>query len=68
MRTTRRAAVTAPTLTEADTVATAAFALGRDGVDWAAARDGCEVFAVTADRRVLRTAGFPVAESGQAAA
>lgn len=60
--------VTAPTLTEADTVATAAFALGRDGVDWAAARDGCEVFAVTADRRVLRTAGFPVAESGQAAA
>ncbi|MEV5902642.1 FAD:protein FMN transferase, partial [Streptomyces sp. NPDC052127] len=38
--------VVAPTLTEADTVATAAFALGADGVEWAAARDGCEVYAV----------------------
>jgi thiamine biosynthesis lipoprotein len=50
--------VVAPTLTEADTVATAAFALGREGIDWAAARPGCEVFAVTADRRVVRTSGF----------
>ncbi|MGA5203925.1 FAD:protein FMN transferase [Streptomyces variegatus] len=53
--------VVAPTLTEADTVATAAFALGVDGVAWAAARDDCEVFAVDAGRRVLRSAGFPVA-------
>ncbi|MDG9694254.1 FAD:protein FMN transferase [Streptomyces sp. DH17] len=53
--------VVAPTLTEADTVATAAFAMGADGVEWAAARDGCEVFAVDAGRRVLRTAGLPVA-------
>ncbi|GAA2307509.1 FAD:protein FMN transferase [Streptomyces hawaiiensis] len=53
--------VVAPTLTEADTVATAAFALGGEGVGWAAARDNCEVFAVDADRRVLRSAGFPAA-------
>ncbi|MEU9353079.1 FAD:protein FMN transferase [Streptomyces griseoloalbus] len=53
--------VVAPTLTEADTVATAAFALGREGIDWAAARPGCEVFAVDADRRVVRTSGFPTA-------
>jgi thiamine biosynthesis lipoprotein len=54
--------VVAPTLTEADTVATAAFALGAEGVAWAAAREHCEVFAVDAGRRVLRSAGFPVAE------
>lgn len=53
--------VVAPTLTEADSVATAAFALGAEGVEWAAARDHCEVFAVDAQRRVLRSAGFPVA-------
>ncbi|WP_405968770.1 FAD:protein FMN transferase [Streptomyces sp. NBC_00015] len=58
--------VVAPTLTEADTVATAAFALGADGVEWAAARDGCEVYAVLPGGRVLRTAGFPTA--GAAAA
>jgi thiamine biosynthesis lipoprotein len=60
--------VVAPTLTEADAVATAAFAMGADGVDWAASLDGCEVFAVTADRRVLRTPGFPTARAGAAAA
>ncbi|MER7052776.1 FAD:protein FMN transferase [Streptomyces sp. NPDC000351] len=53
--------VVAPTLTEADTVATAAFAMGAEGVAWAAAREGCEVFAVDAERRVRRTAGLPVA-------
>ncbi|MFJ9009302.1 FAD:protein FMN transferase [Streptomyces canus] len=53
--------VVAPTLTEADSVATAAFAMGPDGVDWAASLDGCEVFAVDAERRVLRTPGFPAA-------
>ncbi|MFF4349493.1 FAD:protein FMN transferase [Streptomyces sp. NPDC001530] len=53
--------VVAPSLTEADATATAAFALGAEGVEWAAAREGCEVFAVDAERRVLRTAGFPVA-------
>ncbi|CAL9404160.1 FAD:protein FMN transferase [Streptomyces sp. enrichment culture] len=60
--------VTARTLTEADAVATAAFALGADGVPWAAALPGCELFAVTADRRVLRTPGFPADGSGQVAA
>lgn len=53
--------VVAPTLTEADAVATAAFAMGAEGVEWAAAREGCEVFAVDAARRVFRTPGLPVA-------
>ncbi|GGU47583.1 FAD:protein FMN transferase [Streptomyces daghestanicus] len=53
--------VVAPTLTEADAAATAAFALGREGVAWAAARPDCEVFAVDADRKVLRSPGLPVA-------
>ncbi|CAL9605822.1 hypothetical protein SUDANB108_05549 [Streptomyces sp. enrichment culture] len=53
--------VVAPTLTEADAVATAAFALGPEGVAWAASRQACEVFAVDADRRVLRSEGFPAA-------
>ncbi|MDR6980029.1 thiamine biosynthesis lipoprotein [Streptomyces sp. 3330] len=58
--------VVAPTLTEADTVATAAYAMGAEGVEWAAAREGCEVYAVLPGGRVLRTAGFPAA--GAAAA
>lgn len=53
--------VVAPTLTEADATATAAFALGAEGVEWAASREGCEVFAVDAERRVRRTAGLPTA-------
>ncbi len=58
--------VPAPPLTEADATATAtaAFALGEDGVAWAAARTGCEVFAVDAGRRVVRTDGMPMAEAG----
>lgn len=52
--------VLAPTLTEADATATAAFALGAGGPAWAAARPGCEVFAVDAARGVLRTPGLPV--------
>lgn len=51
--------VVAPSLTEADATATAAFALGREGVAWAAARPGCEVFAVDAEHRVQRTAASP---------
>lgn len=54
--------VVAPTLTEADAVATAAFALGGEGVEWAAALPGCEVFAVDAGGGVLRTDGFPLHE------
>ncbi|WP_149823883.1 FAD:protein FMN transferase [Streptomyces tailanensis] len=53
--------VVAPTLTEADATATAAFAMGAEGIEWAAAREGCEVFAVDADQRVFRTPGLPVA-------
>jgi thiamine biosynthesis lipoprotein len=53
--------VVAASLTEADATATAAFAMGPEGVDWAAARPGCEVFAVDAGRGVRRTAGFPAA-------
>ncbi|MFD9860110.1 FAD:protein FMN transferase [Streptomyces alboflavus] len=53
--------VAAASLTEADATATAAFAMGTEGVEWAASREGCEVFAVDEGQRVLRTAGFPVA-------
>ncbi|MFD4511662.1 FAD:protein FMN transferase [Streptomyces sp. NPDC058457] len=60
--------VVASSLTEADSVATAAFAMGAEGVGWAAARPGCEVFAVDAGRQVLRTAGLPVAREPSAAA
>ncbi|MGN9757787.1 FAD:protein FMN transferase [Streptomyces sp. SD31] len=60
--------VAASSLTVADTVATAAFAMGADGVEWAASREGCEVFAVDAERRVFRTEGFPVARAEARAA
>lgn len=53
--------VVAPSLTEADSVATAAFAMGAEGVEWAASREGCEVFAVDDERRVFRTPGLPMA-------
>ncbi|MFJ4833687.1 FAD:protein FMN transferase [Streptomyces sp. NPDC088747] len=53
--------VVASSLTEADATATAAFAMGAEGVEWAAAREGCEVFAVDAEQRVFRTPGLPVA-------
>ncbi|MET7652925.1 MULTISPECIES: FAD:protein FMN transferase [unclassified Streptomyces] len=58
--------VVAPTLTEADTVATAAFAMGAEGVEWAAALDDCEVYAVLPGGRVLRTGGFPAAAAAAA--
>ncbi|CAM5344655.1 FAD:protein FMN transferase OS=Streptomyces aurantiogriseus OX=66870 GN=apbE PE=4 SV=1 [Streptomyces aurantiogriseus] len=60
--------VVAATLTEADAVATAAFAMGPEGVEWAAGLQGCEVYVVDAERRVLRTAGFPGVGEGAAAA
>jgi thiamine biosynthesis lipoprotein len=50
--------VLADDLTTADAVATAGFAMGHDGVDWAAGQPGCRVFAVDADRRVRRSAGL----------
>ena len=60
--------VVAATLTEADSVATAAFALGVQGIEWAASLPGCEVFAVDAQGQVLRTEGFPVAGESSAVA
>ncbi|MEU6371844.1 FAD:protein FMN transferase [Streptomyces sp. NPDC046909] len=60
--------VVASSLTEADSVATAAFAMGAEGVDWAASLPGCEVFAVDGERRVLRTPGFPAAKEQSTAA
>ncbi|MEU9735393.1 FAD:protein FMN transferase [Streptomyces sp. NPDC048002] len=62
----RSLTVVAPTLTEADGTATAAFALGRAGVAWAAARPDCEVFAVDEEGKVLRTPGLPVATAAAA--
>lgn len=53
--------VVAPTLTGADAAATAAFAMGTEGVEWAAAREGCEVFAVDTEHRACRSPGLPVA-------
>lgn len=53
--------IVARSLTEADATATAAFAMGTDGIAWAAARDGCEVFAIDAEHRVFRTPGLPLA-------
>ncbi|MFE7859785.1 FAD:protein FMN transferase [Streptomyces sp. NPDC057403] len=58
--------VVASSLTEADSVATAAFAMGAEGVGWAASLPGCEVFAVDAGGQVLRTEGFPVAREDPA--
>ncbi|GGN01512.1 FAD:protein FMN transferase [Streptomyces fuscichromogenes] len=60
--------VVARTLTEADSVATAAFAMGAEGAAWAAARPGCEVFVVDAERAVVRTPGLPVAGEPSATA
>ncbi|MFJ8629371.1 FAD:protein FMN transferase [Streptomyces sp. NPDC093568] len=60
--------VVASSLTLADTVATAGFAMGREGVEWAASREGCEVFAVDAGRNVMRTEGFPAVSAEARAA
>ena len=60
--------VLAPTLAQADGVATAALVLGRAGVDWALAQPGCEVVALTAARRVLSSAGVELIRSDPAAA
>ncbi len=47
--------VVAPDLVTADAVSTSAFAMGRDGIRWAADQPECLVFAVDADRRVHRS-------------
>lgn len=53
--------VVAPSLTEADATATAAFAMGREGIAWAAARQGCEIYAVDTHNQVFRTPELPIA-------
>jgi thiamine biosynthesis lipoprotein len=50
--------VVAADLTVADAAATAAFAMGLDGIAWADAAPGCLVFAVTASGVVHRSAGL----------
>jgi thiamine biosynthesis lipoprotein len=50
--------VLADDLATADATATAGFALGADGVAWAANQPGCLVFAVDAEYRVRRSAGL----------
>ncbi|HEY4398062.1 MAG TPA: FAD:protein FMN transferase [Acidimicrobiia bacterium] len=50
--------VVGPDLTMADAYATAAFALGPDGMAWLAERPSMEAMAVTDARRVVTTAGF----------
>jgi thiamine biosynthesis lipoprotein len=56
--------VIADDLTTADATSTAAFAMGVAGIAWAAARPGCEVFAVDAARRVHRSTDPDVPPAG----
>jgi FAD:protein FMN transferase len=51
--------VTGPDLGTADAYATAAFAMGERGIHWTARLRGYEAMTVLADRRVLKTPGFP---------
>ena len=52
--------VTGPDLATADAYATAAFAMGIEGPAWTASLpSGFEAMTITADDRVLSTAGFP---------
>jgi thiamine biosynthesis lipoprotein len=50
--------VVAADLTVADATATAAFAMGRDGIAWAATEPGCLVLAVTEDGFLQRSFGL----------
>lgn len=50
--------VVGPDLTMADAYATAAMALGPQGIGWLSARDGIEAMVITDDRQVVSTTGF----------
>ncbi|MBV8528412.1 MAG: FAD:protein FMN transferase [Candidatus Dormibacteraeota bacterium] len=50
--------VAGPSITDADAYATAAFVMGEPGAAWVAAIDGYDVLAITADHRVLSSAGM----------
>jgi thiamine biosynthesis lipoprotein len=47
-------------LTTADATATAAFAMGADGPQWAAEQPGCLVYAVDTNYRIFRSPELPV--------
>jgi thiamine biosynthesis lipoprotein len=47
--------VVGPSLTYADAYATAAYAMGVDGIDWVASHPGYGAFAITADDRAIAT-------------
>ncbi|TCO50764.1 FAD:protein FMN transferase [Actinocrispum wychmicini] len=47
-------------LTTADATATAAFAMGEDGPHWATQQDGCLVYAVYTNYRVVRSPDLPM--------
>ncbi|MER6797218.1 FAD:protein FMN transferase, partial [Amycolatopsis mediterranei] len=53
--------VVAGDLVTADALATAAFAMGAEGITWAADRPDCEILIVDDSRRVHRTAGLALA-------
>jgi thiamine biosynthesis lipoprotein len=50
--------VVGPSLTIADAFATAAYAMGREGVAWVAARPGYEALGITDDDRLVWTPGM----------
>ena len=47
-----------PDMTWADTFATAAYVMGRDGLGWVAAHPGYDALAITWDDAVIWTAGM----------
>jgi thiamine biosynthesis lipoprotein len=51
--------VVGPELATADAYATAAFAMGADGSEWTRGLRPYEAMTITADEKVLSTAGFP---------
>lgn len=53
--------IVADDLTTADSLATAAFAMGTEGIAWAASQPGCEVLIVDVERRVHRSPGLKLA-------
>ncbi len=53
--------VVAEDLTTADSLATAAFAMGTDGIDWVASQPRCDVLIVDGERRVHRSPGLKLA-------
>ena len=50
--------VVAPSIYEADRMATAAFAMGRDGLAFIAGRPGLDAYAIAADGIATFTQGF----------